>query len=304
MRLLLPLTLAMALLSSCASDPYVPPDVPVQVRAFVDSSAVRPGRPFDVVVEVDKLASATYELPDLGPKIERLAVVEQKRSQETAGDRVLIRDTYTLKAPISGTYIVPAVDAPWRSGDDVGTAGTGQIVIEASTDDSAPDQELRDLKPLAKPDADPRPWILGGLGSAAVIALILAVLIWRRRRAPDAVPVEAPDARARRTLLALKAGDTSHEGAFAYALSAILRRYLEDRFGFPAWRMTTQEVLRSMPPELVGQRAVETAVREVLEASDLVKFAGQPVGAATLLAWADRALQVVEATAPRDEEAA
>lgn len=300
---LLPLLLA-ALLSACAQEAYVPPDVPVQVRAFVDSSAVRPGRPFDVVVEVDKRADATYELPDLGPKIQRLVVIEQKRSQEQAGDRVLIRDTYTLKAPVSGTYIVPAVDAPWRSGDDVGTAGTGQIVVEASTDEAAGDEELRDLKPLAKPDADPRPWIVGGLGAVLLALAVGAILFWLRRRRPDPIPAVPPDQRARGALLALKDGDVADEGAFAYQLSGILRRYLEERFGFPAWRMTTQEVLRAMPAELVAQRAVEAAVREVLEASDLVKFAGQPVGAATLLAWADRALQVVDATAPADDEEA
>lgn len=292
------------MLLGCAGEAIAPPDEPVVVRAFVESSSVRPGRAFDVVVEVDKLADATYELPDLGPKIERLTVVEQKRSQEAAGDRVLIRDTYTLRAPVSGTYLVPAVDAPWRSGDAVGTAGTGQILIEASTDGGATDDELRDLKPLAKPDADPRPWITAGVGLLLLGAVVLGLLLWLRGRRPDVTPPLPADERARRDLLALKAGDTADEGAFAYRLSAILRRYLEERFGFMAWRMTTQEVLRAMPSELIAQRPVEAAVREVLEASDLVKFAGQPVGAATLLVWADRALDVVQATAPVDEEAA
>jgi hypothetical protein len=292
------------LLVGCGREAYVPPDVPVQVRASLDGSAVRPGRPFEVVVEVDKLRDATYELPDLGPKIERLVVVDQKRTQETAGDRVLIRDTYTLKAPVSGTYIIPAVDAPWRSGDQVGTAGTGQIVVEASTDGAPTTEELRDLKPLAKPDPDPWPWIVAAAGLALLAAIGVALAVWLRRRTPDVAPPLPPDERARQALLALKAGDTADEAAFAYRLSAVLRRYLEERFGFAAWRMTTHEVLRAMPPELNAQRSVEASVREVLEASDLVKFAGQPVGAATLLGWADRALAVVEATRPRDEEAA
>ena len=298
------LLLALVLLAGCAGETVAPPREPVTVRAFVESATVKPGRPFDVVVEVDKLADATWELPDLGPKLERLIVVEQKRSQEAAGDRVLIRDTYTLKAPISGTYVVPAIDAPWRSGDEVGTAGTGQILVEASTDGGAPDDELNDLKPLAKPDADLRPWAVGGLGLALVIAVTLGLLLWLRGRMPDVEPPVPADERARAALRVLKGGDTSDEGAFAYQLSEILRRYLEERFGFTAWRMTTQEVLRAMPAELVAQRRVEAAVREVLEASDLVKFAGQPVGAPTLLSWVDRAVEVVDSTAPVDEEAA
>lgn len=292
------------LLVACAQDPYVPPDEPVVVRAFVDSSAVRPGREFDVVVEVDRLTSATFELPDLGPKLQRLSVIKQKRTEEQAGDRTLQREVYTLKAPISGTYLIPAIDAPWRAGDEVGTAGTGQILVEASTDGISGDEQLRDLKGLAKPDPDPTPWIVAGVGVVLLALVGLAVLFWLRRRTPELAPVVPPDERARAALQALKMGDTADEGAFAYQLSAVLRRYLEERFGFAAWRMTTQEVLRAMPPELVAQRQVEAAVREVLEASDLVKFAGQPVGSPTLLAWADRALQVVDATRPRDDEEA
>ena len=57
-----------------------------------------------------------------------------------------------------------------------------------------------------------------------------------------------------------------------------------------------------MPDELSCQREVEAQIRQVLEASALVKFARQPVTAADLEQWIDDALAVVDTTAHRSTE--
>ena len=298
------LSLLLAVLVGCAGEPAEVVTEPVLVRASVDSADVTPGRAFEVTVVVNKQADATFELPDLGTKIERLVIEDQTRREERAGDRLIQTDVYTLKAPISGTFLIPGVEAPWRSGDVVGTAGTGPILIEAGHSGGAEDEELRDLKGLAKADRDLEGLVVGGLLLALLASLLAAVASSLRRRRVEVVPPPPAHEVAAAALRALRASALDDEGAVAYELSAILRRYLEARFGFRAWRMTTGEVLRALPPELSSLRAVEQSVREVLEASDLVKFAGEPVGRDALLAWVDRALSVVEATQPRLEEAA
>jgi hypothetical protein len=106
-----------------------------------------------------------------------------------------------------------------------------------------------------------------------------------------------------RELAALLRSDLLREaeqGPFAYEVSAILRRYLESRYGFGAWRMTTPEVLRAMPPALATNRKVEAAVRQVLEASDRVKFAGEPVPIDELQGWVKQASDVVNTTRPTE----
>ena len=297
--------LLLALLPGCGGEPAQVDDEPVRVRASVESADVTPGRPFELVVEVDRRTDVTFELPDVGASIEGLILLDMETHDEQVGQRELTRTTYTLRAPRAGTYLIPGVEAPWKTPDlQVGTAGTGPILVEAERaagEGGSGEEELRDLKPIRKPPLLLWPWIVGGiLLTLTLVGLALAFRAWRRRRQPAAPPRPA-DERALEELAALLASDllrAADQGPFAYRVSGILRRYLEDRFGFRAWRMTTPEVLRAMPPSLASRRELEAAVREVLEASDRVKFAGQPVEVDELKGWITRASQVVRATRP------
>lgn len=299
-----------ASLVGCTPDAPVPvDDTPVRVRAFVERADVTPGKPFILTVEVDRREDVTFTLPDIGATIEGLVIMNMKAQvPEQVGARILLRDTYKLKAPKAGTYLIPGVEAPWKTPDNqVGTAGTGAILIEAARragEEGAGEQELRDLKPVAAADPDPRVWIAGAI-LAALLGLI-GLLLWRRRQSDEAVlpPVPAHEqALLELQLLAdLDLADPANHPVIAYEVSAILRRYLEARFTFAAAKMTTAEVLRAMPADLASQRAVPTAIGEVLEASDRVKFAGESVDPTVIEGWFLRARKVVEITAPTQSE--
>lgn len=302
-------------LSGCsAAAPEAPvDDTPVRVRAFVERSDVTPGKPFTLTVEIDRQEGVVFELPDVGAQIKGLVIMNQKQGvPERVGNRELLRSTYKLKAPLAGTYLIPGVEAPWKTADNqVGTAGTGPILIEAARlagEEGAGEETLRDLKPLAPPDPDPRLWIAAA--GVAALALLLGLWLLRRRArsATEAPPLPA-DQQALLDLARLERldpFDAANHAPIAYEVSAILRRYLEARFAFSAWKMTTQEVLRSMPAELVSRRDVPAAVQDVLEASDRVKFAGEDVDGKVLSGWIERARRVVETTAsvPSEEDAA
>jgi len=300
---------AIMTLGGCGSEPPPVDDEPVRVRASVESAEVRPGRPFILTVEIDTRDDVTFELPDPGSVIERLVVMKETRDPiETVGNRRLERRRYKLKAPISGTYLIPGVEAPWKTEDlQVGTAGTGPILIEAARaagEEGSGQEEMRDLKALAPPDRRVWPWLVAAVLLAALAGLVVWLLGRRATVLAAAPPLPKPHERALRDLGRLRHSDllrAEDQGPFAYEVSAILRRYLEGRYGFRAWRMTTPEILRGMPTELASRRPIELAVRAVLEASDFVKFAGQPVPVEQLEAWVSRAIEVVQATRPRSE---
>jgi len=303
------LATGLAALSGCATEAPAPvDDSPVHVRAYVERADVTPGKPFVLTVEVDRREDVTFTLPDIGASIDGLVIMNTKAQvPEQVGGRVLRRDTYKLKAPKAGTYLIPGVEAPWKTKDNqVGTAGTGAILIEAARragEEGAGEQELRDLKPVAEPDPDPRAWI-AGIALASLLGL-LGLLLWRRRRQTEPIPPQVPAhelaLRELRELSALDLSDPSNHPVIAYKVSAVLRRYLEARFAFSAAKMTTAEVLRAMPADLSQQRAVPTAIGEVLEASDLVKFAGQRVDSSLIEGWFLKARKVVEITTLTDE---
>lgn len=297
------LVLAALAVVGCTNDAPSPVvSAPVVVTAQLNQSHVSPGQPFTLTVEVNKRKDVTFVLPDLGAELKGLVIQDiRDEGPEHAGDRVLLRKLFKLKAPRTGTYLIPGVEAPWVTEDQqVGTAGTGPILVEAShlsTEEGEGANELRDIKPPAPPDPKLSPW-LWGLASLVVVGLLVALLVRRKR-----VAVEPPPPPAHEVALAALAQlrqterlEDQDQGPFAYEVSAILRRYLEARFTFRAWRMTTSEVLRALPPALLATRGLEVSVREVLEASDRVKFAGERVPSTELEGWVDRASDVVRKT--------
>jgi len=298
--------LLLALLIGCAQ-PAAPEldDEPVRVRASVVSAEVAPSKPFWLTVEVDKRQDVTFALPDPGETIESLVVMEVIDGKpQTVGNRVVEVRKVKLKAPLSGTYLIPGVEAPWKTADNqVGTAGTGPILLQATLDPGTADAELKPLKAPAKPD---REFPVAALVLLLLIGLAVAVGLALRRRGRVVPEVVVPaDEVALAALAALGARvGVDAASALAWEVSAVLRRYLEARFGFPAWRMTTPEVLRAMPPELARQHRIADAVRQVLEASDFVKFAGQDVEASAPAGWIEQAREVVTATVVRAEDAA
>jgi len=301
--------LCLLLCSGCATeaDKDVVSD-PVIVTAQLDQSQVSPGQPFTLTVEINQRKDASFSLPDLGAEIKGLVIQDiRDEGPEHAGDRVLSRKLFKLKAPRTGTYLIPGVEAPWVTEDQqVGTAGTGPILVEAShtsVDDGDGAAELRDIKPPAPADAKLSPWLwaLGALLAGAA----LMTLVLRRRRVPVEPPPPPPHEVALAALAQLRQADRlqqEDQGPFAYEVSAILRRYLEARFTFRAWRMTTAEVLRALPPALLATRGLEVSVREVLEASDRVKFAGERVPNSELEGWVERATDVVRQTMSTDSQ--
>ena len=280
----------------------------VSVRSWVDRADVVPGKPFWYTVEVDQAADASFALPDPGASIGKLVILAiEAPDPEPVGDRLLVRHRLKLKAPLSGTYAIPGIEGTWRRGDAVGTAGTGPILIEAKRtggDEEGADEELRDLKPVARPDPDRRPLIAGGLGLLLLLAVSGAVLARRRRVEPPAPPRPAWDV----ALAAVRRLETSgllgatDQGPAAFTVSAILREYVEARFGVQAARMTTREVLRALPREISAETRLEQAVREVLQASDRVKFARDPVAESEMAGWLEAIRLVVTSTTPRQEE--
>lgn len=121
------------------------------------------------------------------------------------------------------------------------------------------------------------PWILFLVG----LALALSALVWYERRHAAARsleptrPARPPEVVARERLAQLRASGLVGQGAwkaFYSELSDILRRYLEGRFQLPATDRTTYELMHELR-STAAKRQDLAVVREVLESSDLVKFA-------------------------------
>jgi Na+-transporting methylmalonyl-CoA/oxaloacetate decarboxylase gamma subunit len=154
-----------------------------------------------------------------------------------------------------------------------------------------PEPPLADIHGLVPP-----PWwaTVPWWRVAAVVlglALLAALIVWlvrRRRRkadaaAPEAAPIEVPEAEARRRLAALvaralpEAGRTYEHGT---ELADLLRRFVERRFGSPLPGYTTGELAAHLAGRPDVSAADVVALRSILDACDLTKFARRPYDAA------------------------
>jgi len=164
--------------------------------------------------------------------------------------------------------------------------------------------DIHDIKPALAvgPDLIWLWWLL-----AALALLGLAWLAWRRRRktraaapAAAAPPPLAPDVEALQALDDLAADKQMAATIYYFRLSAILRHYMERRYGFPAGEMTSEELLPvlgrlDLVPDLFQ------AVKDFCGASDLIKFAGTPAAQSRMQADMGMARRFVEMTVAREQ---
>ncbi len=168
---------------------------------------------------------------------------------------------------------------------------------------SGREQDIREIKGMIPVILTSARSILFRIGLGVVLLGAIA-LIWRTRRRTGLARAGSdeklrPDAVARKALDRLRAAPYRPEQAGEYylELSRLLRRYLEQRLLFRALEMTTSEIKDLLPAEL-GDPGMVALIGQVLEQSDLAKFAGQPQAAARWRQDLDLVGSIVERTQP------
>jgi hypothetical protein len=162
-----------------------------------------------------------------------------------------------------------------------------RIDVVGTLPDTATVASLRDLKP---PLPVPIRWRWGRIAMA--LGLLLAavlLLIWlRKRRATEDIPIVelpivSPEEAALRALRELEDAALAARGRRAehyVRLSGILREYVEKRFRVPAIESTTMELRHAFLRATKTPKDADTLL-DLLDASDLVKFARYDPGVET-----------------------
>ncbi len=162
-----------------------------------------------------------------------------------------------------------------RTGARVDTlrSDTGSVVIA-----SVLPEDMKDIHDLKPPETFPNHW-LWAIPAGLLLAAALAWAGWRllrglrRARAAAAANTLPPWDEALAALDGMPWQDWLGEGhvkRYYYALSQVLKRYIERRFAFNAVEQTTTEILSSMRAHRTPMR---DEVRQFLLRSDFVKYA-------------------------------
>ncbi len=226
---------------------------------------------------------------------------------------VLNRHWYVLEPFLSGDYEIPAVTVKFFKEESLPSEGEGEVpsgqekdkVGQAGEEAAAADAEqetyelatepqtvkvtslvgeareklvLRDIKGATPIPAPGWREILPIAGPAALIlagAVAGIIIFMRRRRARPAPPVPAHEI-AYLSLEKLIAEQLIEEGRikeFYFRVTAIIRTYIENRFGLHAPEETTEEFLADLAGSDALQERNKGLLAQFLEHCDLVKFA-------------------------------
>ncbi|NBB75089.1 MAG: hypothetical protein GVY35_15680 [Bacteroidetes bacterium] len=261
------------------------------VRATASVDSVRIGERFTVsVVAAHRFMSSVAFPPDTaGPAVfgdlevlARTPVAERYLGADAPGMRV-DSVAYEVATFALDTARIPPLPVRIVVGGDTSEIRTAPLLIPVRSTVSAEAQGLREMAPLS---AFPGPWWPWVLLAVVLLVLVAGMVYYGRawmpssREAPSPQPPRPalpPHEAARQRLDALEhTTDWSNPDAlegFFVELSTVVRRYMADRLDVAALERTTPELIRTLHHEATVPDAAIDDVHEVLDRSDLVKFA-------------------------------
>lgn len=282
---------------------------PAEITASVDRAEATTGDVITYAVEIDHAAGVAVDLQEPGASIAGLRILDAGRDPPVAvGTRVRERRWYKIRADLVGSYVLPPVQATYRTegqpGADTQPLQSSEIFIEVKSvlpsDGEA--QDIRDLDPIEPVHRSLR-WVWLTAAAGLILAAAgLGIWWWQRRRAAHAeAPALPPHEAAFMALNRLRKTDfADHEAVRAYyfGISEIMRTYLEGRFGFNATDLTTEEIFARLPDVTGLDAPLRQSLREFLTGTDSVKFAGIVPDNTHIAHTYEQALSFVEATQP------
>ncbi len=309
------LAFAAATLAACASgepagDAEAKP--PAELRASVDRTVATTGDLITYTVEVERDPEVEVELDEPGADIAGFRIVDLGRApaETLASGRLLELRWYELRADLVGSYVLPALTATYSEPSGPGgDLEAGEISVEVESvlpEDRSEATDIRDIKPLRRIDTAVS-WLLWTGLALAAAALGLAAWWWRRRR-PDGSAPEAPPAPpydlAIRELERLRRTDFSdlrELRRYYFAVSAVIRAYVEGRFGLNATDLTTEEILDRLGGLVRLEPLQARRLERFLVATDQVKFAAHLPASEEIERTYEQALGFVTATRPGED---
>lgn len=200
-----------------------------------------------------------------------LEILEQTPFQKTADGW---EQSFRIIAFQAGEYALPVPVVDW--GDSLYRAVPLRWVVTAPA--LPADEALAPIKDIIEEPRNLSDYLLPVFIAAAAILLSLLLWhLWRRRKKEPVLPPEPelpPYVQAQKLLEELQQSGLwrSDHKQFYIRLSDIVRLYISRQYRLPALTETTDLILQKMKP-LCADKAIFDALREILQTSDLVKFA-------------------------------
>ena len=302
--------LAAAALVGCSKPAPPPPELPAgqdfSVAAAMSTNQIRIGDPVEVTLTALHRGGTTVGFPN--PASGKDVVVRDAKTETETLANGLLRTVQNIRLTsmtITNHVIGEKASILISTPEGVKTNAYPFLSLEVVSALKPGEQEIRPAKGgLAHWPAPPARWIWVALAILAVLAaafLALRKVLTTPRTFLHMPPPVPPHQIALEALAALRQKgwiEALKIEPFYVALSGIVRRYLEGRFGLRAPERTTEEFIRDALTSKKLSDAHRDLVAGFLEQSDLVKFARHAPGQADMRNALDSAERLVRETMP------
>ncbi len=285
---------------------------PVRVTTTLTPQTPTIGDEIVLAIKVEAAAGVDVLMPEFGEALSRYTIIDYVPRQHVADDGSTVYiQRYTLQPYLSGDQSIPPILIEFvdnRPGqkpapDDLDAYEILTERLDFKVESVLPKNAAVELNPplgelaLPKSTSPARNWsIAAALGGIVVLGALALVWYSRRRRGQRRNAYEIARARLDHLLIHSTPRDAAAIEAFFVEISAIIRRYLEDRFDLRAPELTTEEFLAVAGTSGALSRAHQGLLREFLRRADLVKFAGLQATDQDIRLSSDLAIQFLEET--------
>jgi hypothetical protein len=306
--------LLLALVSVFATSSPALAEAPVVVDMQIDSpDQVTVGDRLTYVITIEADGGVEFSLVQSSLPAELEVVGTPRTTSRSLGNgRVEIKLTFQLAVFVPGDVIVPPLSLRYFGKDIEGGSIQTQAsrISVASVLPSGGDVEPRDLKPQAKLGLGSPAWVAPAVAAASIALIVVGtLLLWRvrilRRRAAyvpaPAIVAEVPEDRAR-VVLDRTGVDFGADGDYVVyyrSIGVTVRSYLTERYGFPAFALTTRELESEMLRRGLDRWQVRVA-GGLLTQCDSVVYAHYRPAAERADADLTAAYEIVEMSRPED----
>ena len=264
----------------------------IEVSSSVDTALITIGDRIKYTIDIDHKSGMRVLQPGAGVNLGQFEIKDYKIHEPvTADDRVHLKYEYWISVFDTGRFVIPPFPVAYFPSDTtkdykIIEASAINIYVESVITDE--NKELRDVKSPVYIPFDYLSFSLVVIGALILAAMIFFGYKFYQKRKESGylfIPPEPPRPAheiALEALNALIAKDLLMQKEFKQyyiELSEIIRTYIEGRFFIKALEETSYEILNDIHQQEITEESY-SALKELLELSDLVKFAKyQPVEA-------------------------
>lgn len=283
----------------------------VEIKARLDTNQVTIGDQFNLELYISQPAGMEVKFPEISDSIAGKIEVLRQSSTDTVitNDRLELSRKILLICFDSGFYEIPPLPFALSSADWKDSLFSNPMFLAVNT---VPlDSMIRDIKqPIQVPVsfAEIYPFILIGLGAAALIYFIIYLIRKRKRKEPvfsiPKKPLEPAHIIALRELDELrdaKLWQRNEYKQYYTRLTEIIRNYIERRFDIPAMEQTSYDILLSWKSKGYNDQNLYNILKQLLNLADLVKFAKEKPLPTDNEINLDNAYVFIKSTKPADE---